>query len=90
MRLRSGRAGSASHPRASGWWRRADPASSWWCPPTSLWPVGVPVVNRLQAEISTTDRELAKLGREAMTERLDRLQARGTERAVGFERGLGW
>jgi hypothetical protein len=51
--------------------------------------IGVPEANHLQADITATDRELARLGREVTTERLDRLQARGTERAAGLDRGLG-
>jgi len=50
--------------------------------------IGAPEANHLQADITATDRELARLGREVTTERLDRLQARGTERAAGLDRGL--
>lgn len=51
--------------------------------------IGAPVARRLQAEIITTGRELAELGREAMTERLDRLQGRAAGRSAGLDRGLG-
>jgi hypothetical protein len=51
--------------------------------------VGAPVVERLHAEIRTTRRELADVGREALTQRLDRLQERPPARPLGLEFGLG-
>ena len=40
-------------------------------------------------QITSTNQELSKLSRAAMNEQLDRIQASGTERDAGLDRGLG-
>jgi conjugative relaxase-like TrwC/TraI family protein len=51
--------------------------------------VGEPEARRLQDQITSTDQELSKLSRAAMNEQLDRIQASGTDRDAGLDRGLG-
>jgi conjugative relaxase-like TrwC/TraI family protein len=51
--------------------------------------VGEPEAADLQRDITATERELTKLSRAAMSERLDSVQADGAERAVGLGQGLG-